>query len=377
MRLGEATSTSLDAPRFAAEFKSCRASFESQKPPNDLALRRRLSRLLEQLGRAVVPETLVAAWDDLLSALPETDNAQRAARHLLTIASWIGHPPDILRQRIERELLGHDSLRIDDKVVHRDTEDRRSAAERVNAVRSELAQPAARGRAIVWLRFQLAKVDWEPGGFPVIRIGDAVTIYQGDWLRACVLHRQPDRGLPPEVIDPDRWELRLFLGLPAYGTEPEVESDPPEHPRAYIRIDVAEQMLARAVDIARANAEAVAALGTLYGADPTLWNLDESNIVFIDGYQPGSVTAPVEKRRSRTRNALMHGGPLAPGTVTSVAEFADNLASEALAACIEGMLLGQDSIDYFLDRRSRAADMRARLSRGDAPPAVLFAEAPT
>ena len=85
----------------------------------------------------------------------------------------------------------------------------------------------------------------------------------------------------------------------------------------------------------------------------------------------------VEKRRSRTRNALMHGGPLAPGTVTSVAEFADNLASEALAACIEGMLLGQDSIDYFLDRRSRAADMRARLSRGDAPPAVLFAEAPT
>ena len=73
MRLGEATSTSLDAPRFAAEFKSCRASCESQKPPNDLALRRRLSRLLEQLGRAVVPETLVAAWDDLLSALPETD----------------------------------------------------------------------------------------------------------------------------------------------------------------------------------------------------------------------------------------------------------------------------------------------------------------
>ena len=50
----------------------------------------------------------------------------------------------------------------------------------------------------------------------------------------------------------------------------------------------------------------------------------------------------MEARRLRTRNALVHGGPLAPATVEAVAAFAEHLAGEALAACIEGRLLGND-----------------------------------
>jgi hypothetical protein len=39
----------------------------------------------------------------------------------------------------------------------------------------------------------------------------------------------------------------------------------------------------------------------------------------------------MEERRLRTRNALVHGGPLAPATVDAVAVFAEHLAGEALA----------------------------------------------
>ena len=85
----------------------------------------------------------------------------------------------------------------------------------------------------------------------------------------------------------------------------------------------------------------------------------------------------MKKRRFRTRNALMHGGPLAIGTVDAVARFAENIASEALAASIEGRLLGASVTDYFLDRERRVADMRARLAAGRPPAEVLFSQPET
>jgi hypothetical protein len=80
----------------------------------------------------------------------------------------------------------------------------------------------------------------------------------------------------------------------------------------------------------------------------------------------------MEARRLRTRKALVHGGPLAPATVEAVAAFAEHLVGEALAACIEGRLLGNDLIDYFLDRDLRIADIRARLKQGAKPFDALF-----
>ena len=48
------------------------------------------------------------------------------------------------------------------------------------------------------------------------------------------------------------------------------------------------------------------------------------------------------------------------------------LGRRALAACIEGQLLGNDLIDYFLDRDHRIADIRARLKQGARPSDALF-----
>ncbi len=84
----------------------------------------------------------------------------------------------------------------------------------------------------------------------------------------------------------------------------------------------------------------------------------------------------LELRRQRTRNALVHGGPEAPGSVANVIEFAESIAVNALHASLDGKLRGHDLIDHFIDhfidRRKRLAEMRARLSRGDRPEDVLF-----
>ncbi len=82
----------------------------------------------------------------------------------------------------------------------------------------------------------------------------------------------------------------------------------------------------------------------------------------------------MEERRLGTRNALIHGGTLASWTVNAVAAFAEQIAAEALAACIEAHLLGQEVIDFLLTRDRRLADVRARLGEDEPPSDALFWE---
>ena len=568
--LGEDAQAAFAAPEFERRLNACRIRFDEKRPPTDRALHRRLERLLDDLLSRLQPDVLVAAWSDLRAAIDAGDDPFGPASHFLSLAAWLGHSSEGVRRMIERELFDGRTPVIDGQPRTDDSHAARPFEERLDAVTKYLAAPAPRGNAVVWLRYQLARVESERTGFPVISLGASVTIYQGEWLRGCVLHAMTDRGLPAEALGPDAWVLRLFLGLPAYGTDAHLEPEDRERPTAYVRVDVGDQMQAQAVEIARSNAEALAAIGALYGAEPTLWSLDESHVVFFDGRDGGSSSAPpsvaeptfdqriainhdrtarelrsmsaklgphlpirdpqlertttllgwlrgarsaspalklvlcdrvvesvagwagvampeqfvkghlipwwayarmrgtvidvayslwhpgglgqatwapiweelkqheplkiqpypdatmslvgllsetqwllqripvdsrpgellaeldrltrtgqstgawwdrlraraetVEKRRFRTRNALMHGGPLAPATVEAVAEFAENLASEALAASIEGSLLGQSLIDYFLDRESRLAEMQARLKAGDPASDVLFSE---
>jgi hypothetical protein len=82
----------------------------------------------------------------------------------------------------------------------------------------------------------------------------------------------------------------------------------------------------------------------------------------------------MEARRYRTRNALVHGGPLAQGTVQAIGAFAEHMAGEALASSIEGRLLQRDLVDHFLARGDRVTSVRARLKDGDPPADALFFE---
>lgn len=81
-----------------------------------------------------------------------------------------------------------------------------------------------------------------------------------------------------------------------------------------------------------------------------------------------------EGRRSRARNAVMHGGPLADSTVEAVLPFAEYMASEAVDGALAANLAGEDVVDYFIQRARRLAEMQRKLREGVPPYTALFWE---
>jgi hypothetical protein len=81
-----------------------------------------------------------------------------------------------------------------------------------------------------------------------------------------------------------------------------------------------------------------------------------------------------EDRRRRTRNALVHGGPLAEETVSAVVGFAESLAFDALGSSIEGRLEGRNLVDHFLARREAHVGMERRIAGGEGLQEALFFE---
>ena len=79
-----------------------------------------------------------------------------------------------------------------------------------------------------------------------------------------------------------------------------------------------------------------------------------------------------ERRRHRTRNALMHGGPLAEGTVQLVLPFAEFLANEAVGRTVDAHLERVDVPLYFVQRTAKLREIRRLLKAGERPDSVLF-----
>jgi hypothetical protein len=71
-----------------------------------------------------------------------------------------------------------------------------------------------------------------------------------------------------------------------------------------------------------------------------------------------------ESRRSRTRNALMHGGPLTNGIVEVVLPFALYMADESLGSALDAHLDNQPAEAAFLTRSRELERMRRRLAEG-------------
>lgn len=82
----------------------------------------------------------------------------------------------------------------------------------------------------------------------------------------------------------------------------------------------------------------------------------------------------LEARRRRTRNSLIHGGPLAERTVEATVNFAEALAVHALADCIDGRLSHKDLVDHFLEQRSRRDSVERRLGAEEPLHEALFWE---
>lgn len=81
-------------------------------------------------------------------------------------------------------------------------------------------------------------------------------------------------------------------------------------------------------------------------------------------------------RLRRTRNALMHGGPIVTGTVDNVSQFAVALAHYTLGRAVDLLLDGRDVVDGFLDEQQQQHRCIAQLREGRPPSEVLFLASP-
>jgi hypothetical protein len=79
-----------------------------------------------------------------------------------------------------------------------------------------------------------------------------------------------------------------------------------------------------------------------------------------------------EARRSRTRNALIHGGPAAEVTVAQILPFAEHMASQALGALVQASLHDTTFMDAVIQDTQRLKRVRYRLRANEAPGSALF-----
>ena len=97
--LGPSARTELAAEQAIAELDQCAAAFVSKSVVKDPALRERLSQCADDITkRTAAPNGLMAAWDDLVASAADRDVAVGAARAFLSLAMWIGHDADVVRQ---------------------------------------------------------------------------------------------------------------------------------------------------------------------------------------------------------------------------------------------------------------------------------------
>jgi hypothetical protein len=294
--LGPSARTELGVEQAIAEFDKCAAAFVPKSVVKDPALRERLSQCADDITkRTEAPNGLIAAWDDVVASAADRDVAVGAARAFLSLAMWIGHDAGVVVSRVTRALDGEEAMRMDGELVSPPTGV--PLGERLSAARAAVDVEPATAHMTVWLRFRLAQIRSPP----TIPIGEEARIYRGDWLRSCLCAPSPRQDLPPEAAGPDASYLRDFCGVePAHVDAGGPPHDPNEIPTAYIRVVVGEQLAARGVEIARSNAEALAALGAVYGEEPTMWRLDRSYLVFSGDRFAGSCDEAEEPQWTET-----------------------------------------------------------------------------
>ena len=212
-----------------------------------------------------------------------------AAHDFLEIGLIAGHPRTWFGRHV-RDLLQDDARAIaairGDELPEGPGKAGTSPAERVELVRRYLMEPARQGDVVMWMDYRLAKVGWPP----VVELGDHVALYDDDWLRSCVEQRVFDK-LPPEVAT-DAHPLRMLLNPPE-DPDRDVASGAKElageAPNAYLRVSLGNVEIGTARELAVETAEAVVGLASLYGFEPSTWEVGETWVNYIDG-QAGGMT---------------------------------------------------------------------------------------
>ncbi len=256
-----------DPEELLADLRECVGAFGDDALRTAAALRRRLKVLAGQLEKGLgTSAALDDAWGDLRRRSESPDQAELAARRLLALARWRGHDAARLRDLLTQELVGQ-RPRPQAPIWHR-----------LRRARARLLTVPPRATVVVWLRLLFASIPRPT----MIDLGSAVTLYQGTWLRT-VLANSDHPDAPAEVGFDKEGLLRLLCGVPPADEEKDTEQTANDMVDAFARVELHDVLLAEALPRARRTVATLSALGALYGAEPSLWQLDTSYVTFHDG----------------------------------------------------------------------------------------------
>jgi hypothetical protein len=265
-----------DREELLEDLRECGGAFGNDGLHTAATLRRRLYLLARQLEKGLrTPAALRDAWEDLRRRSESPNQAELAARRLLALARWNGHDAAGLRDRLTQELVAQ-RPRPQAPIWHR-----------LRRIEARLAIAPPRATVVVYLRLLFASIP----GPSIIDLG-SITLYQGTRLRT-VLADSDHPDAPPEVVLDKDGYLRDFCGSPPTADENATEQAANDMVDAFVRVELCDVLLADALPRARRTVATLSALGTLYGAEPSLWQLDTSYVTFHDGgYGETTFSAP-------------------------------------------------------------------------------------
>lgn len=300
------------------ELQQCDRELAQEELRREELLRRRLSRICEQLERGLTAAgARTAAWDDLVARSSSQSQARASATRLFDLTAWAGLESESLLSTLQFYLEGERQRPI------------APAELRLARAALQVARAPNRSTVAVWLRVLFA-----PLHAGTLAVGPNVEIYQASWVASRL--ENPDATTPSEVANDDgslrslcRADDLLKQAVPAHV----------ETPWVLVRVEVANATTQEAVARARRTAATLGALGTLYGADPSLWRVDNSFVTFRDGSRSASTFAAsvadaasfTERSavsRDPTEGLLRHNAqrfgkhlPTAPGRMDEIAEL--------------------------------------------------------
>jgi hypothetical protein len=263
--VAEGLSPTADHAELLDELDQCDREVAQDDPHREELLRRRLISVCNQLEAALLcADARAAAWEDVVACATEPARAVAATRRLFDLATWAGMDTEILVRTLndclaeggQRPILGpHHRLERAGEVVVREPR---------------------RATITVWLRILFAHL--RAGK---IAVGPRITLFQADWLLPQFGRPTPDT--PFDLIHDDGpLEVLCRADHLRMGQSPPAASHV-ETPWALARIDVPNATTEEAIRRARLTAATFGALGTLYGAAPSLWQVDASYVTFRDG----------------------------------------------------------------------------------------------
>lgn len=312
-----------DADSLELDVKDLVTECGKEESRADVALRQRLRRLVERVQAGLATMSAVKeGWTHLRETSAAAPDGEAAARRMLALAGWFGHDEERFRKGLMNDLSGLGQDEPGD------------AATRLARAEARVTRDPHEADCVVWLRLLFAEVP----GPPTINLG-AVTIYRGNWLREQLELGAPDIVPEAKIGSPFGFDaLDDFCGV-GRRKEDEDEDEDAEMSIAYARVELGRILQADALAAARRTISAVASLGALDGAEPTLWQIDPSFLTFAEGRygsmsfiasnvgspsireRTGMVQDPTASTLREDRERLIPHLPIAGGEMADVAEL--------------------------------------------------------